>query len=573
MANEIEILTYSPDGSGFYRVGAQLPPGNSRHIITIEGHDLGSRFSTVDEIIICSSSLVEVYPRIILIDDNGNFNHEKITVKFNTDEFTPTNIYATLGILKGDKEYHLLNYEENKIKKFKRTSNGKKNDFVFEFPQGDQKLSDLFGKYNSENIEETTISSMSQPLTIILEIQEDENYKVINHKQLSSVNLANKFSSPVKFIKSSDFYINSNNIIGNEDVPGLIIFELDIKKTTGYGIPSKSEYKIDFIQESNDNKITSIQFIGYKQNYIDFLNSDNFEKDYIPNNEVNLLQSGYLIIPEIEKTFIIDRSLQSGSLTTIIIDENISEYLVKKDGTYYDMIVSDFIPSHYRIRSDRGDSSEKNKLKIKNYDENYISFETIFGTDTILDDGNIYIELIDEITNISVVKKIDIDRNRVLTSTTSSVSDEYVVSSIFFTDFDPNREIFWNPILTAPDGDLGISSKNNIVYLRLGSSRKIDSIRGFIKIGEELISINFQTQPDETQLIGISQIVSFTVAGISLNNNENSNNTSVLISNDKVAYVKLDFEKILGSIPEQNLQISSDIKVFDSNGSSFTIRL
>ena len=665
MKNEISILSFSPDRSGFYRVAAELPPGNAKHAVIINGQDLGSKFSAIDDIIICSNSFVEVYPQVILVDDNGKLSHEKITVSFNTDEFTPMGIYATLGILKGDNMFYLLNYDEHKVNIFERSLQGTKNKFVFEFPQGNRKLSDLFGEHPDTG--NSLISSMSQPLVVILEVEQVKNYKVSNHKQLSSSNLANSFSSPVKFVKSSDFTLSVRNIIGDEDSPGLITFELNISKTSGYGLPLFSNSLT--IQKAQDGQVTSIQFSGYKPDFPEFINSNAFEKSYSSNTEVNLLQGGVLYLPELGKTFVIERSTTTNANSTIIIDENIISDITNKGGSYYNMIVSDYLPTHYRIRSDRGDSSSKYKLKISSYDFSSINYETIFVTDSILDDSNVYIELIDDISGVSVVKKIDIDRSQVLTSTSSSLSDEYVVSSIFFTDFDAAREIFWNPILTAMDGDLGVSSKDKIVYLRLGSNREIDKLTGFITIGSNLVAIkqestdaaaipssgssivagghvlNINGNPisgvvitfqialnenislpslstlstndgswEQTGFInGQTYIVaainngqygegsvffpasqSFSLsgqsntkidfilsndftnsagAGNSSNNNETNSNTFILKNNNKTAYVKLDFNEILSLNPEQNLQISSDIKVFDMKGNIFSIRL
>ncbi len=658
MSSSIDILSFRPDNSGFYRLAAELPPGNTKHMITVFGQDLGARFYASDKVIICNDVFIDAYPQMLMVDGDGNLNHEKINISFETEEFTPTGIYVTFGILEGDRKYFSLSHKENEITDITRTINGTKNTFSFLFPQGDKKLSDLLISKN--------LFSGSYPLTIILTINQEKNYIISNQKQVSTENLSDRFSVPIRVINTKDFSILTSNILGDEDTPGLINFEVDLLKTSGFGLPGKPGFPINSLQSFNSGTQTVLEFDGYKSTFSLFLNN-NFENDYVPNTEINLFKSGVVYVPgNNEKRFVIEKSTNINSAdntnTMLIIDDNIVSEIKNKD-----IIVTDFLPTHYRIKSDSGDVSSKKEVKVKSYTSDAIVFEKIYVSGSIIDNSNLYIELIDDTTGISALMGIPIDRSQVLTSTTSDLSDKYTVSSIFYNYFDETREIFWEPILPAFDGSLGISSNNDVVYLKLDSSREISTIEGSLLIGTTLVGVDMNSVTTETPpesytisgyvlningdpikgaeinfqivlnenidmptlqtysgsdgkwgqkdfIVGQKYVVKITnnpeeygsdatfspsehivtitetpisnlnfvlsndykkeQTGNSSNNIGDNNNAFVLNSDKTTGYIKIDFDKILGSIsPEQNLRIYSDIKVFDNNGNTITVRL
>lgn len=654
----IDVLSYRPDNSGFFRLAVSLPSGNTKHKVVVSGQDLGEQFIALDDVIICNDIFISADPNYLTVEENGSINAEQFNIYFETEGFTPTGIYATFGILKGDKTFFSLLHKENEITDFKRSINGNKNMFSFSFPQNGKTISDLAITEN--------MFSGTYPLLVILKMDQGDNYIVSNQQQLSSETLANNFSYPIKVINSSDLFPVVKNILGDEDTPGLINFEMDIVKKSSYGLPGKSGFTISSLSSFNENTQTILQFSGYKSSFDDFLNDENFDHQYIPNTEFNILKSGVVYVPEIDERFIIEKSSNTNSPsgnTTVIIDDNVVSKLKGKD-----IIVTDFLPTHFRIKSDTQGVSKTEKLEIKEYDSGSIRYKTIYATGSIVDNSNLYIELIDDYIDFSILKKIDIDRNDVLTSTTSDVSDKYFVSSIFYNKYDSDREIFWSPIIPANDGSLGITSNNDVVYLKLESTRPIANIEGYVQVGDNLVNLslsideesgvtppsnqiggkvlNINGQPiknaeilfqislsenidlpslktiskedgswgqrgfidgqkyiakitNNSELYGSSfspseHVVTITSTpqtglnfilegeftnssnstGNSSNNVENNNNAFILKSDNTVSYIKLDFSTILGSsIPEQNLRILSDIKVFDEQGNTFSVRI
>lgn len=548
MSDDIKVLTFQPDLSGFFRLAVELPSGNTRQTVTVAGSDRGNDFIISDNVIICSSIYVDSYPNLILIDDDNNLSHEKIKIKFDTYGFTPTGIYATLGIVKGDNCFQSLIHDENKITDFKWANYGEKNQFTFEFPQNG-KLSDLF---NIENLD-----SSSQPLIVILEMKES-NYSVNNHKQLSSSNLINNFSTPVKFIRNDDYKIVMDSILGDENIAGLINFRLLLRKDRSFGIIDSSST----IVEDNNPDETNIIFSGYNNRFLDFL-STSLSRKYISNKEFGLLKSGSLYIHDKEKPKLFTikssrRNQSSNGESTLTIDGHIKKYMFNNDGTMKTIIVTDFLPLSYRIRSDRDDYEESKSLKIKSISNSSIEYEPIFAGGSILDDGDLYIELIDKTNSTSAVKNIgpnEENRSKVLTSTTSDISDAYFVSSTFYEKFDSNRSIFWKPILPATDGTVGMSNDLGIVYIRLESNRPIDRIQGFLALGGNVMDIILEGE-----------------TGNPSNNGEQVSNTFIFNKDNNVAYIVIDFDKVVPTVIEKNLLITSDIKVIDDNGNTFTIR-
>lgn len=547
MVDDIKILTFQPDLSGFFRLAVELPSGNTKQKISVSGVDRGNDFIVSDEVIICSSVHIDTYPSTILINDDFILSNEKIKVSFDTYSFTPTGIYATLGIVNGDNVYQTLIHDENKITDFTWSNYGNKNTFTFDFPQNG-KLSDI--------IDATNMPSSSQPLIIILEMK-DNNYSVNNFKQLSSNNIINNFSSPIRFIKSSDFVISMDSILGDEDIAGLINFRLSISKINAFGIVDSTAA----ISENKNPNDTNIEFSNYKNTYADFLTSSLSTK-YQSNKEVGLLKSGILFIKESvkNKSFLISKSRHSEEpvgYTNITIDGNIKDKLFNNDGTIKEVIVSDFLPLSYRIKSDREDYSEERKLKINSITNGQIAYEPIYAGGSILDDGDLYIELIDNITGASIIKNIGPsieDRSKVLTSTTSNVSDAYHVSYTFYEKLDLERGIFWKPILPASDGTIGMSNSLNVIYIRLESNREIKNIQGYLALGNNIMDIILQETGNEG------------------NNQELISNTFIFNNDNNVGYIIIDFDSIVQTAIEQNLLITSDIKISDDKGNTFTIR-
>ncbi len=584
--SDLKVLTYGVGLDGFFRVAVKLPNINGKQSISISGTDLGAPFETNDSIIVCSSVHVDASPNLITVK-NGRFSSDKISVRLSTYDFTPNEIFAFLGSVRGTDCENTIILPENEINDFKIVRNGRQNVFIFDWPQGDKILSDVMNPLN--------VFSMSQPLMIGMKV-EGEDFRVINYEQLSARNMITNFSTPIKFINANTVKNNSgqivggfnfviNGISGSNDVAGMVSLDLKIEKYGGFGVSGEPSLAPSLTVLENETKRTSLTF-NNKKYKIDNPNGESSfltEDNYIENYEFDLLSRGVVYIKEDDKSYQIASSTTSVGFTNTVVSVNsdITNEVIRQDGSFKDVLIADFLPTHCRLHSDRGHVSKEIKLNIQEYNKvnGFVDkIEFIPGDEegnkellrgSIIDNGRLFLELINKLTGDSFIKEIDtLDRREINIPINSSLFGGYYVDVGFFIFFDKQSEIFWNPIKNAPDGTLGVPAAtieevlldlenpftesgernpHNKIYMRIESNRQIQTVTGEISIGSNRITFNTET--------------------------DSSSNISLKTKN--VAWREIDFDVDISVVPEDvvSLPIKYDMTVYDINGNPFKLKL
>lgn len=602
MTQDINILSYAKiDKSGFLRIGAVLPSGNTEQLVSITGINNSSGFIAFDKIKVCSSIFIDVNPKIIFIDNDFSIpgsnkitiSDEKLEVRFTTKDFTPTNIYVALNILSGDKIFHKANYPELEIKDFEYKNNNNFMEFSFMFPQGNKKLSDYI---NINNIKK----SFTMSLVIVLEFRKD-NYFVNNQYQLSPENLVNNFAFPIKCIlyKDCSSVIVSDqtnpyriNFVafeerGDENIEGFINCKLDLSFSPYYYYLDRSGFIPNDILYNSNTGFTEISFSAatYHSNINSstdayFNNQSNIQYDY--NDTYNLLKNGTLILInrynyDTNKCFSIEKSNISNNKHWIYVRGDIT-----KDISNYNnnLIVCSFFATHYRIKSERDCVSDIRPLLISKNDpitnnsfslNNYIfKYETIAISGNIIDNKNLYVELIDDINNTSIMRKLKIDKSKITTKLTSDIEDSYFVSCSFFKNYSKIKynynitgdnaavkTIFWNPIVTSYDGFIGIYKNLNEFYIKLVSNYFISGVTGYVNC-LNTVALN-----------------STSISGDINENIDFDENYNVLV-NEKEAYIRIrmsDIINVSSNTIESDIYITANITIENTEGSIYTIKI
>lgn len=456
----------SPTTSTLDRYKIQLStPKSIQQDIYIHGKENDVKFKSSIKVIKCSNVSIDIEPDFIELDTNGSLSSEYLKVSFSTFDFIPSKVYVILASLPDKKNF---GYDEE-IRDFKLIRSGRKNKIYFTYPQNGQKLSDLIN---------TSLIGKSQSITLGVILESVDNFNVNVNNINNNDNFFDNFSSTFKILRKEDISMERLQFLGIEDSYG--------KTSITYKNQLTSIKKIDqySIYYDETNHITTLTFDDTSQ-ISNFLKSK--ASSYF-NNKYNIHQNSILLA--IDKTTLkYDRFLVSKSKTiTGSTETEIQIYGDIYNDIYgKELILTNFFPSHYVVKSQSQDETKESQIKIQGYNYNKISISNVDVLEHIYSNSKIYVEFIDNIlTKYIISKPLTIDRSEISAyiddNTTTEISQNesaHMANITFFKNFLNNNFIFWNPIQII---DEIMSVKNNF-YIKIESNRTINNIMGYVKIG------------------------------------------------------------------------------------------
>jgi len=473
--DQITAKLVSPDNITLerYKILLNTPPSIQQDIY-IHGTENNVKFKSSLKIIKCSNISIDIEPDFIELDTDGSLNSEYLKVSFSTFDFVPSKVYVILSSLPDKRNF---GYDEE-IRDFKLIRSGRKNKLYFTYPQNGLKLSDLI---------DTSRITKSQSITLGVILESVDNFNVNVNNINNNENFFDNFSSTFKIIKKDDISMERLEFLGTEDINGNTSITYQNQLTSIIRI---DQYSLNY---DETNHITTLTFED-KNSINNFLK--NKASAYF-NNKYNIYQNSTLLA--IDKTtlkyerFLISQSTTNTESTEIKIYGDIYNNIYNKE-----LILTNFFPSHYVVKSQSEDETKESQIKIKGYNYNKILISNTDVLEHIYPSSKIYVEFTDNIlTKYIINKQLTIDRSEIAAyiddDTTTEISqndDAYMVSITFFKNFlqdnNSNKFMFWNPCQII---DEIISVKNNF-YIKIESNKTISKIMGYIKVGNNKANFN-----------------------------------------------------------------------------------